>query len=289
MKQKTYSMIVGNSQLNDNCLNLVSNYGQCSVRFSINHNGLANDFVVDLKDDLVRIIEFLQQRCNAEEAVLTNTPSYTATGVGLCVFDSSGKVLETYYGQSDKGIVGYVRDWDYELLQQLFPHPNAVYALFDLYDGSVSRNLLIRVIQVCVSLQARFVATGVPAHCRKMGLQDVADKAGCDITLVSRATQNVRIITQHKDFTLDNNVTSLENPSLFDAGCFQYGLPVSRLEVVEIIKNMINGENPTKPLSDLAISCDLLAMGYQVERRTVDKYRGEILGIPNSNQRRRRK
>ena len=280
-----YSMTVANSQNPNNCLQLTSQCGQHAVRFSVNSDGHTNDFVVTSKDDLVKIAEFLQQRCNAEETVSASTPSYTATGVGLCVLDHSGKILETYYGQSDKGIVGYVQDWDYALLQQLFPHPNAVYALFDLYDGSINRSLLIKVIQSCVVLQARFVATGVPSLCRKMVLQDVADKLGCDITMVSRSTKNVRIITQHKTFTLDNNNTNLESPSLFDAGCLQYGLPVSRLEVLEIVKNIVENENPKQPLSDLAISCDLLSKGYQVERRTVDKYRN-MLNIPNSNQRR---
>jgi DNA-directed RNA polymerase specialized sigma54-like protein len=41
-------------------------------------------------------------------------------------------------------------------------------------------------------------------------------------------------------------------------------------------------------MSDLTITQELQTMGYQVERRTVDKYRSDILGIPNSNQRRRK-
>ena len=288
MKHQNYSMTVGNSQNPDNSFNLTSRFGQHAVCFSVNNNGQANDFIVDSKEDLDRIIGFLQQLRNAEEVLLPGTPLFKPTGVGLCVMDHTGKVLDTYYGQSGKGIDGYIRGWDYELLQQLFPFPNAVYAFFELYDGSIGRNVLIKIIQTCISLQARFVATGDPKLCNKMLLQHVADLAGYDITIVSRSTQNVRIVTQNKTFTLDNYVTSLEEPSLFDAGCSHYGLTVSRLEVVDAIKKMIDGEDPAKPLSDLVITQELQAMGYQVERRTVDKYRGDFLGIPNSNQRRKK-
>ena len=288
MKQQNYSMTVGNSQKPESFINLTSRFGQHSVCFSVNSDGQTNEFTVESNEDLDRIIGFLLQRRNAEENLSKSTPIYKPTGVGLCMMDHTGKVLDTYYGQSGKGIDGFVQSWDYELLQQLFPFPNAVYAFFELYDGSIGRNVLIKIIQTCISLQARFVATGDPKLCNKMMLQHVADLAGYDITIVSRATQNVRIVTKNKTFTLNNNVTNLEEPSLFDAGCTHFGLTVSRLEVVDTIKKMIDQEDPSNPMSDLAITQELQTMGYQVERRTVDKYRSDILGIPNFNQRRRK-
>ena len=101
-----YSMTVANSQNPDNFLKLTCRSGQHSVLFSVNCDGHSNDFVVTSKDDLTKIAEFLQQRSDDEETPPVNTPTYIATGIGLCILDHSGKVLETYYGQSGKGIVG---------------------------------------------------------------------------------------------------------------------------------------------------------------------------------------
>ena len=277
-----------NDQETNNFLSLTSQYGQPAVRFSVNNDRRANDFVVTSRDDLMRIIDFLQQRCDADEQLLSNGPCYDVTGMGLYIMDYSGKVLATYYGKAEHGMEEEVDAWSYETLQQRFPQEGAVYVLFDLYDKAFGRQVLLKTIRSCVALQARFVATGLPVHCRRMILQDVAEVSGYDKSVVSRVTQNVRILTPRKVFTLDNNVTSLDNPSLFDPGNYQYDLSVSRLEVVEAIKNLIDAENPNKPLGDLIISKELQALGYQVERRTVAKYRDEILCLPNSNQRRRR-
>jgi len=49
---------------------------------------------------------------------------------------------------------------------------------------------------------------------------------------------------------------------------------------------MVDKENKHKPLGDQDITDELKAMGYEIERRTVAKYRGEILEMPNSNRRR---
>ena len=51
---------------------------------------------------------------------------------------------------------------------------------------------------------------------------------------------------------------------------------------------MINKENKRKPLGDQDITDELKTLGYDIERRTVAKYRGEILGFDNSNHRRER-
>lgn len=197
MKQNIYSLTVGDSQNPENFINLTSQ-GKNSVCFSVNSNGRTSDFVITSKDDLARIAEFLQKQCDTLESVKANSPSYTATGVGLCVLDQSGRVLDTFFGQSGKGIDGYVPAWDYDLCHQLFPHPNAVYVFFDLFDGSISRSFLINVLQTCMASQAGFEETGNPAPCWKMVLQDVADKFGCDIAMISRVTKNIRIITQDK-------------------------------------------------------------------------------------------
>ena len=97
MKQKDFLLTV-NGQNSDDFLSLISHYGQPAVHFSVNSNGCANEFVVNSRDDLIRIAEFLQQRCEAEEQLPSNGPCYDVTGIGLCIMDYSGKVLASYYG-----------------------------------------------------------------------------------------------------------------------------------------------------------------------------------------------
>ena len=287
MKHQDFLLTV-NGQNTSDVLSLTSRYGQPAVRFSVSSNGCANEFVVTSRDDLMRIAEFLQQRCEAEETEAVNSTDFGPTGTGLCIMDHSGNILTTYYGKSGRGVEENSDDWDYEMLQQRFQYPNAIYVIFELFDGFISRNVVLMTLQECVKQQARYVATGQPIFCKKMVLQDIAYNIHKDITVISRATQNVRILTPHKTFTLDNTITSLEQPSLFDSGSKYKGIEVSRLEVVELIKKMIDKENPAKPLGDLAITKALQDMDYQVERRTVAKYRDEFLGIPNSNKRRQR-
>ena len=53
-----------------------------------------------------------------------------------------------------------------------------------------------------------------------------------------------------------------------------------------MIRKLIEGENPRKPLSDAKLADLLKASGIPVARRTVAKYR-EAQGIPSSNDRQR--
>jgi RNA polymerase sigma-54 factor len=51
-----------------------------------------------------------------------------------------------------------------------------------------------------------------------------------------------------------------------------------------MIRELVNAENPRKPLSDARLAALLKAGGVPVARRTVAKYR-EALGIPSSHER----
>ena len=61
---------------------------------------------------------------------------------------------------------------------------------------------------------------------------------------------------------------------------------VARLAVLQRIKDMIDHEDKRNPLGNQDITDELKALGYDIERRTVAKYRGELLELPNSNKRR---
>ena len=64
---------------------------------------------------------------------------------------------------------------------------------------------------------------------------------------------------------------------------------ISRTEVLEEIKKLVENEDPENPLSDSQIAKILREKrGIQIARRTVVKYR-KRLGIPSIEERRRRK
>ena len=100
--------------------------------------------------------------------------------------------------------------------------------------------------------------------------------AGVHESTVSRVTSNkyvqTPIGTYPLKFFFSNQLATTEGSS------------VSSEHVKAEIKELINKENPEKPLSDQAISTSLKKEGIIVARRTVQKYREE-LGILSSRQR----
>ncbi len=74
---------------------------------------------------------------------------------------------------------------------------------------------------------------------------------------------------------------SLSLTKLFTHAYVQSDLPPT----IVLIRELIDGENPTKPLSDAQISATLESRGIQCARRTVAKYRFQH-GISNSRGRR---
>lgn len=287
MKKETFTLSVADTDENNASLNLTSTFGEKSVTFTIFDNEGKSCATTVAPFDVQRIVDFLNNRLNAvEETPQYYGPSYTPTGIGVCVFDYQGRLLETHYNPDNLG--QSVEGYSYEQLTETFGGDKAIYVAFTLYDGSIGRETLVRVMQACVQLQDRFVVTGEPVFCLRMTLEDVAQKAGLDLTTISRCTRNVLVYGPRQTFTLDNKVSTLKQPSLFDEGISRYGFPVSRIEVLERIQTLIDKENKHKPLGDQDLCDELKAMGYDIERRTVAKYRGELLGVDNSNKRRER-
>lgn len=66
MEEKDYFMSVYGQGYGD-FLYLTSLYGQAGIRIMMGSNGVANDFVVKSKKDLISIAEFLLQHCNVNE------------------------------------------------------------------------------------------------------------------------------------------------------------------------------------------------------------------------------
>jgi len=104
-----------------------------------------------------------------------------------------------------------------------------------------------------------------------MILKDIADTIEMDISTVSRVANSKYVSTPYgtkliKDFFSE----SMKNDQ---------GQDISTKEIKNILKNVIQEENKTKPLTDDKLMQKLKEEGYIIARRTVAKYR-EQLDIP---------
>lgn len=141
-----------------------------------------------------------------------------------------------------------------------------------------SRNeTLLRVASCIVDMQREFLDQG-PEAMRPMVLADVADRLELHESTISRVTTQKYMDTPQGVFELKYFFSSHVSTS--------GGGECSSTAIRAMLKKMIDGENPAKPLSDNKLAAMFDEKGIQVARRTVAKYR-EAMGIPTSSERRR--
>lgn len=138
---------------------------------------------------------------------------------------------------------------------------------------------MISVMTVIVQMQPDFFKSGDIKELRPMILQDIANITGFDISTVSRITSNKHVQTPFGIFGLKNLFMRAIPSEGLDA------LPSTSIQVQELIQQIVNKEDKTKPLSDTHIMQLLKKNEISIARRTVVKYR-ELAGVPNSTVRR---
>ena len=130
------------------------------------------------------------------------------------------------------------------------------------------QNTLMKTMQAIIDLQRPFFQEGDESLLRPMILKDVAERAGLDISTVSRVSNSKYVQTNFgiyplKFFFSDGYVT-------------EDGEEMSVREIRKILKECIDGEDKTKPYTDDEL-CELLKQkGYPIARRTVAKYRQQM-------------
>ena len=130
---------------------------------------------------------------------------------------------------------------------------------------------LLSVMRTIINFQSDFFKEEDDVNLKPLTMREVSEKAGCDISTVSRVVSSKYIQTNAGIYSLKE---------FFSAGFIdKSGEDVSSRKVKVIIKEVIDAEDKTKPLSDGAISKKLAERGMNVARRTVAKYR-EQLSIP---------
>ncbi|HZG16506.1 MAG TPA: RNA polymerase factor sigma-54 [Candidatus Bathyarchaeia archaeon] len=139
------------------------------------------------------------------------------------------------------------------------------------------RLTLMRVTQAIVDLQREFFEHGVH-FLKPMTQKEIAERVGLHESTISRATSNKYVQTPRGLFELKYFFTSALATANGDAA--------SSESVKKRIKAIIEGEDRKKPLSDQVITEMLVKEGVEISRRTVAKYREEMM-IPSSAKRKR--
>ncbi|MEW5839352.1 MAG: RNA polymerase factor sigma-54 [Pseudomonadota bacterium] len=136
---------------------------------------------------------------------------------------------------------------------------------------------LFAVAEAIVRRQQGFFEHGETAM-RPLVLREIAEELELHESTISRITSNKYMhtpkgVVEFRYFFSSHVATSDGNDA-------------SSTAIRAMLKKIISGENPQKPLSDNKIAEMLEAEGIHVARRTLAKYR-EALGIPPSNERKR--
>ncbi len=134
------------------------------------------------------------------------------------------------------------------------------------------QDTLTRIAEELVEHQTEFLEEGVE-KLRPLTMSTIADKLGLHETTISRAVANKYMQTPRGVFELKYFFT----PGYQTAD----GEVVSNKSVKEVIKGLVDEEDPSKPLSDQAMVKELSERGFKVARRTVAKYRDELHILPS--------
>jgi RNA polymerase sigma-54 factor len=132
------------------------------------------------------------------------------------------------------------------------------------------------VAQAIVAQQQDFFKKG-PKHLKAMVLKNIAQEIGMHESTVSRVTTNKYMHTPIGLFELKYFFNT-------GVGGKDGGVDISSQVLKLKIKELVENENPKKPLSDQKIAELLSREDVKVARRTVAKYR-EMLGILSSSKR----
>lgn len=134
------------------------------------------------------------------------------------------------------------------------------------------RESMTRIMQAIIRLQRPFFLDGNEALLKPMILEEVAQKAGYDISTVSRVCSGKYVQTNFGTYALK---------WFFSQKAIQKadGEEASTRQAMNVLKEIIEAEQPTDRLSDERLAVMMQEKGYNIARRTVAKYR-EQMGIP---------
>jgi len=147
-----------------------------------------------------------------------------------------------------------------------------------LLRGIEQRRLNIyKVVQCVVNIQRDFLDHGIE-YLKPLTMSQVAQMINVHESTVSRVVSNKFVQTPRGIFALKY---------FFSSGVDSYvSSKVCSKTIKHLIREIINDEDPSNPLSDQEIMEILVNKGIKISRRTVNKYR-QSMGIPTNLHRKR--
>lgn len=149
---------------------------------------------------------------------------------------------------------------------------------------AIRQETILKLAHFIFQRQKDFFEHG-PAHLKAMTMEDAAEALEVHISTVSRAC---------RDKYISCKWGLREMRSFFSAGVAGHGSTADEQgesmaagAVQQLLKQLIDSENPAKPLSDAKLVEELKAQGVEIARRTVAKYRDQMKILPASLRRSR--
>ncbi len=136
---------------------------------------------------------------------------------------------------------------------------------------------LLLTMQAILEHQQDFFTSGDESDLRPMILKDVAAATGLDISTVSRVANSKYVQTEFGTYRLKYFFN--------EALTTDTGEEVSTREVKRILSDLVASEDKKNPVSDERLTELLQEKGYEIARRTVAKYREQLM-IPVARLRR---
>lgn len=128
---------------------------------------------------------------------------------------------------------------------------------------------LMSTMQAIIDLQRPFFQEGDESLLKPMILKDVAERAKLDISTVSRVSNSKYVQTNFGIYALKFFFS--------DGYTTEDGEELSIREIKRILKELVNGEDKNKPYTDDELADCLKEKGYPIARRTVAKYRNNLI------------
>jgi RNA polymerase sigma-54 factor len=134
----------------------------------------------------------------------------------------------------------------------------------------IRRQTLLKVMEALLESQGRFFIDG-PQQLQPLIMKTVAERTGLDISTISRAVNGKYVQTRYGVFEL----------KYFFSGSLATddGDELSSRIIKQRLRDLIEAESPSEPLSDDRLAEMLSDKGVRIARRTVAKYR-EQMQIP---------
>ncbi|MDO9465076.1 MAG: RNA polymerase factor sigma-54 [bacterium] len=129
-----------------------------------------------------------------------------------------------------------------------------------------------KVTKHIVKYQKQFLEKGL-SHLKPLTLKEVADALEVHQSTISRTISNKYIQTPHGLLPLKY---------FFSGGVLMSNNPASSTYIKAKIRHLIENEDHKKPISDQKIADKLKALGINIARRTVAKYRESLNILPSS-------